>query len=108
MGGSGVVIVVGIVLLDRVLGPTADRKTAGNIWGGGGAWGTHGTRGATKGRPNRHSRGESTVGSIETGLDEIFSLGLGDKRLEFGGGESVDKASLGNDKQKDLSTSKSR
>jgi hypothetical protein len=32
--------------------------------------------------------------SIEAGLDEVLSFGLGDKRLELGGGECVDQTSL--------------
>jgi hypothetical protein len=47
------------------------------------------------------------VRSIETGLNEVFTLGLGDKRLEFGGGESVDQTGLGDDKKEDLSASQS-
>jgi hypothetical protein len=34
------------------------------------------------------------VGSIKTGLDEVFTLGLGDKRLEFSSGEGVDETGL--------------
>jgi hypothetical protein len=34
------------------------------------------------------------VRSIETSLDEILSLWLGDERLEFGGSKSVDETGL--------------
>ena len=44
-----------------------------------------------------HSRRQMTY------LNEIFALGLGYKRLEFGCGEGVDETSLGNDEQQYLS-----
>jgi hypothetical protein len=47
------------------------------------------------------------VRCIETCLNEIFAFGLGDKRLEFGGCECVDKTSLGDDEQEDLGASES-
>lgn len=46
--------------------------------------------------------------SVITYLDQVFALGLGDQRLELGGGESVDETSLGDNKQKDLSAGKDR
>lgn len=39
---------------------------------------------------------------VETCLDEVLTLGLGDERLQLRCGESVDKAGLGYDKQEDL------
>lgn len=39
---------------------------------------------------------------IETSLNQVFALGLGDKRLEFGGGEGVHETSLGDDEQEHL------
>lgn len=43
-----------------------------------------------------------------TYLDEILALGLGDKRLQFGSGESVDETGLGHDQEKNLGASKNR
>lgn len=37
-----------------------------------------------------------------TYLDEILALGLGDERLQLGGGEGVDETGLGDDKQQHL------
>lgn len=34
------------------------------------------------------------MGSVETGLNEIFALWLGDQRLQLGGGEGIDEAGL--------------
>jgi hypothetical protein len=42
------------------------------------------------------------MGSIETGLDKILSLWLGDEGLEFCSGEGVDEPRLGDDEQKNL------
>jgi len=42
------------------------------------------------------------VGSIETGLDKVFALGLCDEGLELCGGEGVDEAGLGDDEKEDL------
>jgi hypothetical protein len=46
------------------------------------------------------------VGGIETSLDKVLALGLGDKGLELGGGEGVDEAGLGDDEEQDLCASK--
>lgn len=48
------------------------------------------------------------MGGIETSLNKVLALRLGDKRLELGGGEGVDEAGLGDDEEQDLCTSKSR
>lgn len=37
-----------------------------------------------------------------THLDQILPLGLGDQRLQLGGGEGVDQPRLGDDEQEDL------
>jgi hypothetical protein len=37
-----------------------------------------------------------------TYLDEVLALGLGDERLQLGGGECVDKTGLGDDQQQHL------
>ena len=39
------------------------------------------------------------MGSIETSLDEILSLRLGDQWLELSGHESVDQSGLGHDEE---------
>lgn len=41
-------------------------------------------------------------------LDEVLALGLGDQRLELGGGEGVDQPRLGDDEQEDLRASQDR
>lgn len=43
-----------------------------------------------------------------TYLNQVLALGLGDKRLQLGGGESIDEAGLGDDQQEDLGTSEDR
>ena len=43
--------------------------------------------------------------SIETSLDEILALGLGDEGLELCGGEGVDEAGLRHDEKQDLCAS---
>lgn len=48
------------------------------------------------------------MGSVETSLDKVFPLGLGNKGLELGGSEGVDEAGLGDDEEQDLCASKSR
>lgn len=48
----------------------------------------------------------SGVGSIQTSLDQVLALGLGDERLQLGGREGIDKASLGDDQQENLGTRK--
>jgi len=53
----------------------------------------------------RNGSGNSAMGSIEAGLDEIFAFWLGDKWLELGSGEGVDKTGFGDDKQQDLCAS---
>jgi hypothetical protein len=58
--------------------------------------------GTTHGRTDGHGVGEGAVGRIETGLDEILALRLGDERLQFGGGERVDQAGFRDDEEEDL------
>lgn len=41
-----------------------------------------------------------------TYLDQVLALGLGDERLQLGGREGIDKASLGDDQQENLGTRK--
>ena len=48
------------------------------------------------------------MGGIETSLDKILALRLGDEGLELGGSEGVDEAGLGDDEEQDLCASKSR
>ena len=48
------------------------------------------------------------MGSIETGLDEILSLRLGDERLELSGRESVDQPGLRHDEEQYLGSSQRR
>jgi hypothetical protein len=38
-----------------------------------------------------------------TYLNEVLTLGLGDKRLELGGGEGIDETGLGDNEQQHLS-----
>ena len=45
---------------------------------------------------------------VEAGLDEVLALGLGDERLELGGGEGVDEAGLGDDEEEDLGAGERR
>ena len=45
------------------------------------------------------------MGRVETRLDEVLSLGLGDERLQLRRGECVDKAGLGDDEKQDLCAS---
>ena len=47
------------------------------------------------------------MGGIETSLDKILTLWLGDKGLELGGSECVNEAGLGDDEEQDLCASKS-
>lgn len=42
------------------------------------------------------------MGRVETCLDEVLALGLGNERLELGGGEGVDETGLGHDKEENL------
>ena len=42
------------------------------------------------------------MGSVQACLNEIFALGLGDKRLQLCGGESVDETGLGHNEQQHL------
>jgi hypothetical protein len=44
------------------------------------------------------------MGGIEACLDEILALRLGDERLQFGGGESIDQAGFRDDEKEDLCT----
>jgi hypothetical protein len=42
------------------------------------------------------------MGCIETCLDEVLSLRLGDERLQFGGCKSIDQAGFRDDEKEDL------
>ena len=42
------------------------------------------------------------MGRVETRLNEVLALGLGDERLELGGGEGVHETGLGHDEQEHL------
>lgn len=42
------------------------------------------------------------MGRIETCLDEVLALRLGDERLQFGGCESIDQACFRDDEKEDL------
>jgi hypothetical protein len=42
------------------------------------------------------------MGCIEACLDEVLALRLGDERLQFGGGESIDQAGFRDDEKKNL------
>jgi hypothetical protein len=46
------------------------------------------------------------MGRIETCLDEILALRLGDERLQFGGGESINQTGFRDDEEEDLCTGK--
>ena len=56
----------------------------------------------SKGGTDGHARRQLSMGSIETGLDEVLALRLGNERLELGSGEGIDKPSLRDDEQEDL------
>lgn len=45
---------------------------------------------------------EDVVGLDASYLDEVLALGLGDERLQLGGGEGVDQSGLGDDEQEHL------
>lgn len=55
-----------------------------------------------------HGRGELAVGRVETCLDEVLALWLGDERLELRGGEGIDETCLGHDKEQNLRASEGR
>jgi hypothetical protein len=55
--------------------------------------------GTAHGRTDGHGIGEGAVGRIETCLDEILALRLGDERLQFGRGKSVDQAGFRDDEK---------
>ena len=50
-------------------------------------------------RTDRHCVGEDTVGCVKASLDETLALRLGDKRLQFGSGESIDQAGFRDEKE---------
>lgn len=104
MGGGvvGMVIIVVVFFDGGARGTAADGEPARNIWGRGRARHAQWAGTATDGRTNGHGGGDGAMRGIETGLDEIFALGLCDKRLEFCGGKGVDKAGLGDHKEEDL------
>ena len=45
------------------------------------------------------------MGGVETSLDEVLALGLGDEGLEFCGGKGVDEAGLRDNEKEDLGAS---
>lgn len=45
---------------------------------------------------------------VKTCLNQVFAFWLSDERLQFGSGECVNKASLGDDQEQDLSASEDR
>lgn len=98
VGGDGADtgIVVGVVVVVVVLGSGggADGEAAGEICGLGLGRHGHGGRSAVHGGANRMGRGKRARGRIETGLDEILALWLGDEGLELCSGKSVYEASL--------------
>jgi hypothetical protein len=63
--------------------------------------------GSAHGRTDGHCVGEGAVGCIEACLDEVLALRLGDERLQFGGGKSVDQAGFRDDEEKDLCSGQS-
>ena len=65
-------------------------------------------RGTPKRRTHGHGRGELAVRRVETRLDEVLALGLGDEWLKLGGSEGVDETSLRHDEQEYLCASQSR
>ena len=84
-------------------GPTAYGKAARDICGGGRARHTHwAARAATDRGTNGDGGRNGAVRGIKTSLNEVFTLGLSNKGLEFRGGESVDEAGLGDDQKEDL------
>jgi hypothetical protein len=64
--------------------------------------------GAIDGGTDRHGARGLAGGGIETGLDQVLALGLGDERLQLGGRESVDESGLGDDEQEDLGAGQGR
>jgi hypothetical protein len=58
--------------------------------------------GTTHGGTDGHGVGEGAVRGIETCLDEILALRLGDERLQLCGGESVYQASFRDDEKENL------
>ena len=96
----GMVVVILVFLDGRAGGAGADGEATGHV-GGRRGYG-HLARAAVDWRADGHGGGNGAVGSVEAGLDEIFAFRLGDKWLEFGGGEGVDKTGFGDDEQQDL------
>ena len=47
------------------------------------------------------------MGRVETRLDEVLALGLGDEGLELGSGECVHETGLGDDKEQHLGAGES-
>lgn len=96
---SGVVVVVVFLILGGVSRLVTDSETSWKVVGGGGAtWDAHGTRCTANRRADGHTGGKGAVGGIETRLDKILALWLGNKGLELGGGEGVYEASLRDNK----------
>src|SRR6266571_2035622 len=90
----GMVIVILVFLDGRAGGAGVDGEATGHI--GGRRGDGHLTRTAVDWWAG-NGGGDGAVGSVEAGLDEIFAFRLGDKWLELGGGEGVDKAGFGDD-----------
>jgi hypothetical protein len=84
--------VVSVVVF--VFGGCTDRETTGEVVGSAGRGEAHLGCGAADGRANGQGGGEGAVRGIETSLDEVLALWLGEEGLEFGGGEGVDEAGL--------------
>jgi hypothetical protein len=97
--GSGVVVVVVILVLGRVSGLVSNGESSGKVVGRGSTWNAHRSGGTTNRRSNGHARWKSAVGGIETGLDEVLALRLGDQGLELGGGEGIYEAGFGDNEE---------
>lgn len=107
--GSGVVVVIVVLILRRVSRLVSNRETSGQIVSWRGApRDAHWTRGAPNRRADGHARWQGPMGRVEACLNEVLALGLGDEGLELGGGEGVYKACLRDDEEQNLCTSEGR
>lgn len=106
--GSRVVVVIVVLIFGSVPRLGTDREAAWNVGRRGASWNAHGTRCTADRRANGHARRQSAMWSIETSLDEILTLWLGNQGLKLGGGEGVHQTSLGYDEKEDLSTCECR
>jgi hypothetical protein len=91
-----VVVIVGIVILDALTsGSTTDgqtsRKVVSTLLRTRNA---HRSRGATERGTDRHIGWQGAMGGIETCLDEIFALWLGDEGLKLCSSKGVYEACL--------------